>query len=196
MSNFQPVVVPAVVPALVPLVAPQAAPLPGTDLDTVYSIAAEGAVQYQLEQRVQNGFTYQLLQLIQGTEQSFYLYARRDTHQQAYVLGVFDTRDQAVIFTDLHVENELTVPALALAGGCKAFVCLLDGQLHWIPYAGFYKVGHKSYQVEIDVADNRLRLVHYVQNYKAEYLGQATEKEACLLIYNHFFKRVSGCSLC
>jgi hypothetical protein len=138
-------------------------------------------------------FYYQRLALTRGAEVFWYLYAWNE--DASWVLGVFDTAGQADFFLALHTDNPLKVPALELPRSGPP-VTVADETLVYADYAGVYRVGFKSYRVETDKLDPELRSMHYVEGYNSQFLGVASEKEACLAIYSHFDARLRGCKMC
>jgi len=147
-------------------------------------------------------FTYRLLAVqLDGQGVSWYLYASDSDAEQSdrvdWVLGVFDTCGQLSFFLDLHLDNELKVPALKLAPDNRFLGVDGEGRFCFPMYAGVYRVGFKSYTVDICPDSLEKRIVHYIQSYKTEYLGLfENEKEACLGIYSHFDNRLRGCKMC
>lgn len=147
-------------------------------------------------------YCYWLLALKEQQEEIWYLYASSlysgieiDLIEQ--VLGVFDTCGQLSFFLDLHEINELKVPALKINYSVERRIYTDDqGVLHYPRYAGVYRVGFKSYTVDVAPDNEAIRIVHYIQSYKTQYLGVFEEKEACLAIYSHFDKRIRGCAMC
>ena len=140
---------------------------------------------------------YLLLQVSESADElSWCLYALDLAENKTYVLGVFDTRDQAEFFLALHSDNPLKVPALLTRDLQWPLVELsADGQLIRAKYQGVYKVGLKSYRVQQDDQSGLFTLT-YIDRYHTEYLGEAAEKEACLIIYSHFDARLRGCKMC
>lgn len=127
---------------------------------------------------------------------SWCLYALDQAENKTYVLGVFDTRDQAEFFLALHSDNPLKVPALLTRDLQWPLLELsVDGQLIRARYQGVYKVGLKSYRVQQDEQSGLFTLT-YIDRYHTEYLGEAAEKDACLMIYSHFDARLRGCKMC
>lgn len=139
-------------------------------------------------------WTYQRMLLMRGTEAFYYLYA--SSADKTWVLGVFDTADQAEFFLALHNDNPLNVPALEVSGLAGLAVRVEQGVLRYPDYKGLYRVGFKSYRVEPDSGDERLRTLLYVDRYNSQLLGVLPEKEACLAIYSHFDGRLRGCKMC
>lgn len=137
---------------------------------------------------------YQHLAIERAGEPFHYLYAA--SGQRVWVLGVFDTAAQADLFLALHNANPLFVPALEQIGRSAPAVRVEQGRLCYPRYAGLYRVGLKSYRVDEDTGDSRLRLVQYVDRYHVQGLGVLPEKEACLAVYSHFDGRLRGCGLC
>jgi hypothetical protein len=150
-----------------------------------------------LVESTEPAWRYRLVQLSESaTEFTWCLYALDQAQSKTYVLGVFDTRDQAEFFLALHSENPFKVPALLTDELQWPLLELnADGQLLRARYQGVYKVGLKSYRVQID-EESGLFTLAYVDRYHTEYLGEAAEKEACLMIYSHFDARLRGCKMC
>lgn len=140
---------------------------------------------------------YLLVQVAESVgETSWCLYALDQAENKTYVLGVFDTRDQAEFFLALHSDNPLKVPALLTDElQWPLLVLSAEGQLIRARYQGVYKVGLKSYRVQQDEQSGLFTLT-YIDRYHTEYLGEAAEKEACLMIYSHFDARLRGCKMC
>lgn len=128
-------------------------------------------------------------------EGRWYLYARAAATAAPHVLGVFDTAAQAELFLELHSFNPLKVPGLQVADGHWPPLWRdAQGQIQHLPYAGVYKVGLKSYRV--DILEDGRRALHYIDRYASQYLGEADEVDVCLLLYSHFDARLRGCSMC
>jgi len=128
---------------------------------------------------------------------SWYLYARDAEGGNCFILGVFDTEGQLDFFLSLHRENPLKVPGLRADSMPWPPVTLDDGgELSFPRYVGVYLVGMKSYRVEADEVNAGLYFVNYRDRYHTEYLGEASEKDACLLLYSHFDARLRGCKMC
>ncbi|MBV0933570.1 hypothetical protein [Marinobacterium weihaiense] len=141
-----------------------------------------------------DGWHYQRLTLYRQDERFVYLYAM--FAGRVWVLGVFDTPDQADLFLALHNANPLNVPALEQTDQAGEAVFIDQGRLVYPLYQGLYRVGFKSYQVEIDSKNVCLRAMLYVDRYNSQGLGVLPEKEACLAIYSHFDGRLRGCKMC
>ncbi len=146
-------------------------------------------------------YCYWLLAFKEQREETWYLYATSlntglHTDKIEQVLGVFDTCGQLSFFLDLHVMNELRVPALKINRLNTSIYTDEQGVFHYPHYAGVYRVGFKSYTVDISPDNLNQRIVHYIQSYKTQYLGVFEEKEACLAVYSHFDKRIRGCAMC
>lgn len=111
------------------------------------------------------------------------------------VLGVFDTLDQLRFFLTRYDENRLFIPALKYRTPWP--VChIASNTLVYPRFEGVYRVGFKSYTVEVDTQNPELRVVHYIQDYRTQYLGCVPEKDACILLYSHFDQRLRGCKMC
>lgn len=169
---------------------------PQTTVWELCSLDVQGLQVWQCQHVNQQGdhptWQYQL-SCLEKQESFWYLHAKEYENDQVFVLGCFDTRGQADFFLALHSMNPLNVPALvALDQGWPA---LLERDIQQPVYAGTYRVGFKSYRVEKD-PDSGLLSLAYVDRYHTDYLGLATEKEACLLIYSHFDARLRGCKMC
>ncbi len=153
----------------------------------------DGVVSAVLESCRLEQWRYQRLLIETASESSCYLYV--DDGEQAWVLGVFDTLGQADFFLALHNQNPLFVPALLLAEPAPA-VQVLDGCLAYPVYAGVYRVGFKSYNVEVLPELSGSVRADYIDHYRVESLGEGPEKEMCLQIYSHFDGRLRGCKMC
>ncbi len=139
------------------------------------------------------GWHYQRLQLQTVSGLKCYLYV--DDGDQAWVLGVFDTLGQADFFLALHNANPLYVPTLLIEQHAPA-VRMVDQQLHWPVYAGLYRVGFKSYRVELVETEADWVRAEYIDGYRVESLGEGPEIEVCLQVYSHFDGRLRGCKMC
>lgn len=111
------------------------------------------------------------------------------------VLGVFDTLDQLRFFLARYDENRLFIPALKYRAPLPVCYMAAD-RLVYPRFEGVYRVGFKSYTVEVDEQNPELRIVHYIQDYRTQYLGCVPEKDACILLYSHFDQRLRGCKMC
>jgi len=140
-----------------------------------------------------DSFHYQRLAIRRDEEMFWYLYAWDES--DSWVLGVFDTAGQADFFLALHTDNPLKVPALKLVDSGQP-VRIEAGRLVYPHYAGVYRVGFKSYRVEPDGVAPEQYDMYYIERYNSQFLGMATEKEACLAIYSHFDARLRGCKMC
>ncbi|MBV1789592.1 hypothetical protein KQ940_16175 [Marinobacterium sp. D7] len=143
-------------------------------------------------------FLYHRLGLDVDGEPYWYLYALSLTGAPTlWVLGVFDTAGQVDFFLALHSDNPLKVPALRQFEAGPGWLQLnTAGQIHYPHYAGVYQVGLKSYRVVPVAAEPGLFSASYSDRDHVDYLGQASEKEICLLVYGHFDSRLRGCKLC
>ncbi len=143
-------------------------------------------------------FLYHRLGIEVEGDAYWYLYALALSGEPSlWVLGVFDTPGQADLFLALHADNRLKVPALRLydagAGWLKVDA---QGKLVYPHYSGVYQVGLKSYRVTAVAGRPGIYEASYGNRDHVDYLGQANEKEVCLLVYNHFDARLRGCKLC
>lgn len=127
---------------------------------------------------------------------SWYLYALAEPLAQVYVLGVFDCPEQMQLFLNWHAEKVLKVPALQPDTPCWPPWCGEAGAQQLLPYAGTYRVGFKSYRVEPVEGQPQLRSLTFMDRYFIQALGEAPEKEACLLLFSHFDARLRGCKMC
>lgn len=143
-------------------------------------------------------FLYHRLGVQVDGEPYWYLYALSLTGEPSlWVLGVFDTAGQVDFFLALHSDNPLKVPALRqLEAGAGWLKLGADGELHYPHYSGIYQVGMKSYRVVPIASEPGLYSAGYGDRDHIDYLGQADEKEICLLVYSHFDSRLRGCKLC
>ncbi len=163
--------------------------------------AKEGQADALFAQYTTDKYCYRLLKVTHEAAASWYLYATSKDEGEcsdiiSYVLGVFDTCGQLSYFLDLHLEHELKVPALQITGLINQVYYDDNGVLVFPEYAGVYRVGFKSYTVDIDEMQRDKRIVNYIQSYKTQYLGVFSEKDACIAIYSHFDQRLRGCKMC
>lgn len=145
-----------------------------------------------------DSFLYHRLGIEEGGEHYWYLYALSLTGEPSlWVLGVFDTPGQVDFFLSLHSDNPLKVPGLRQLEAGAGWLRVNDaGQVVYPHYSGVYQVGLKTYRVAAVVSQPGIYTASYGDRDHVEYLGEASEKEVCLLLYSHFDSRLRGCKLC